>query len=105
MALLARSTMANDNDRCNPVYSGGPPPRFALRRGRLCFAWLAPDAGGHDVIELRIHLQEIRVAALEDWILPACADAAGALAVPGIERVGDVHPFDDAGERDELLVV
>src|SRR5207247_5856241 len=49
---------------------------------------------------------EIGVAFVEQVLLPAGSDpAAGVLAVLAVERVGDVHPFDNAADRHEGLVV
>src|SRR5262245_56734485 len=64
-----------------------------------------PDRRPNDVIEPGIGLQQVNVAALEDGILLAAADTTRALAVPAVERIGDIDAFTNLAERHELLVV
>ncbi|MGH2898593.1 MAG: hypothetical protein ACRDMZ_07955, partial [Solirubrobacteraceae bacterium] len=75
----------------------------ALSCGKLDDA-LGRDRRAHDVIEVGERAAQVGVAALEQRSLLAGADApAGALAVVGVERVGDFDALDDARERRERL--
>ena len=57
-------------------------------------------------IEPRELAIEIGIAAVEERLLFSGADAAARrLAVLAVERVGDVHAFDDLAERHEALRV
>src|SRR5262245_32614832 len=121
MTILAAPTMDNDGVGRNPLCraaqlvspkraarrrfgEAGSHPCASGRRGRVC-RQLAPDAGADDVIEFGKRLQKVGVTTLEYGILLASANPARAFAVSGVERFGDVHALDHAGEGDELLVV
>src|SRR5205814_1337058 len=68
--------------------------------------FLSYDSCPNDSIQPRILPIEIRIAAVEQWLLLAGADAAaGILTVLGIEPVGDIHPCGHAAERREALRV
>src|SRR4029079_18912854 len=57
-----------------------------------------------DVVEIGEVMAQIGISTREHRILLAGPDpAAGPLAVPGVQRIGDVHPVDDACERHERL--
>src|SRR5438128_1102816 len=73
----------------------------------LCRRRTRPDdARADDPVETGETPIEVRVAFVEDRLLPAAADsAAGVLAVPALESVGYVHAFDHAAEGREALRV
>src|SRR5262249_40299403 len=59
-----------------------------------------------DVVELGEFARQVRIAAVEDRILPAGPDAAaGPLAVLRVPALGDVHALDDLGKRHERFLV